>query len=427
MKLFISLKYKCLLTVYFSLSVCYCSQINGQIPQYDSGVFTFDSKRNSTVSFSFDLISNLIVIPVLVNNSDTMRFILDTGLKTTMITELDEQDTVDINYARQVKILGLGSGDAIDALVSNGNTIKLPGVTGNKQTLHILMQNVFNLSAKMGVRIHGIIGYDIFSQFVVKIDYANKKVYIIDPKKHKIPKKNTRSVSVIDMELNSGKPYIYSTITGESGFSHKAKILCDTGASDAIWLLDNGQTMNLVPTKKIASYLGLGLNGEITGHRGRVSSIELGNFKLKAVTASFPDSVSTNLRSLFDNRDGSMGGEIFRRFTITFDYSRNKIVLRPNRYFSDRYNYNMSGLEISKPFLHLPFYEIQAVQPESPGKEAGLQVGDQLLAINGKQTKNLNLDDINEKLIEGEGKKIKLLINRSGYIFKTVLQFKSEI
>ena len=42
----------------------------------------------------FKLENNLIIIPVQINNSSTLNFILDTGLKNTIITELNKIESI---------------------------------------------------------------------------------------------------------------------------------------------------------------------------------------------------------------------------------------------------------------------------------------------------------------------------------------------
>ena len=42
----------------------------------------------------------------------------------------------------------------------------------------------FDLSSKMGTTIHGIIGYNLLRNFVVKINYRTKRIHFYNPKKY---------------------------------------------------------------------------------------------------------------------------------------------------------------------------------------------------------------------------------------------------
>ena len=78
----------------------------------------FMDPNQNKVSFKFKFINNLIIVPVIINDSDTLHFILDTGLSTSIMTEISMGDSLSLNYTRQVKLNGLGRGDPVDALHS---------------------------------------------------------------------------------------------------------------------------------------------------------------------------------------------------------------------------------------------------------------------------------------------------------------------
>ena len=50
--------------------------------------FLFNDQRDKRISLKFKSASNLIIIPVTINESDTLNFILDTGVRYPIITEL---------------------------------------------------------------------------------------------------------------------------------------------------------------------------------------------------------------------------------------------------------------------------------------------------------------------------------------------------
>jgi len=44
------------------------------------------------------------------------------------------------------------------------------------------------------------------------------------------------------------------------------------------------------------------------------------------------------------DNDGPIGNEILRRFKVTIDYSRQRMMLEPNAHFSDPFENDMSGI-----------------------------------------------------------------------------------
>jgi hypothetical protein len=81
--------------------------------------------KNKSSKMEFKQINHNIIIPAKVNDSDTLWFILDTGLNTSLITELTSTDSLSINYARKVRLNGLGGGESLEAYSSINNNIKI--------------------------------------------------------------------------------------------------------------------------------------------------------------------------------------------------------------------------------------------------------------------------------------------------------------
>ena len=77
--------------------------------------FEFLDKRSKSITIDFKSASNLIIIPVIINESDTLNFILDTGVRFPIITELPFVDKLNLNYMRPVEISGLGEGESLTA------------------------------------------------------------------------------------------------------------------------------------------------------------------------------------------------------------------------------------------------------------------------------------------------------------------------
>lgn len=359
-------------------------------------------------SLDFKQVNHNIVIPARINNSDTLWFILDTGLGTSLITELTNKDSLTINYAKKIKLKGLGQSESVDAYTSFGNDIHISGIHFKNQKINALLQDVFFLSRKSGCKINGIIGSTIFENYVVKINYSNNKIEFIKPElyKHKKRKKD----ACLPLEFVNNKPYIKTWITDAKGNRTYVKLLIDTGASLALWLQESDKIS--LPEKKIYNIIGQGLNGDIHGHISRIKNIELGQYTISDPVVSFPDSTSLKSREQNDHRNGSIGGDLLRRFNIIIDYPNKQICFRKNRYYKKEFVYNNSGIEIETPFPELKFYIISSVMKDSPAFNANIKEGDQIVSINNKNAQKLDLKDIHEILSSTKRKKIYIKILR---------------
>jgi predicted metalloprotease with PDZ domain len=81
----------------------------------------------------------------------------------------------------------------------------------------------------------------------------------------------------------------------------------------------------------------------------------------------------------FPTWSGLIGNDLLRRFNIVLNYPGKEIHIRPNRYFYEPFDYSYTGMELYLINKHI---EVGFVAPSSPAALAGIEVGDQILAIN---------------------------------------------
>jgi membrane-associated protease RseP (regulator of RpoE activity) len=80
---------------------------------------------------------------------------------------------------------------------------------------------------------------------------------------------------------------------------------------------------------------------------------------------------------------GNLGGELWRRFTVTLDYTGRQMYLAPNDAFDQPFDGPKSGLA---PPLVDGMVKIVDVVDGSPAAEAGMQAGEAILAVNDVST-----------------------------------------
>ncbi|HPE85805.1 MAG: PDZ domain-containing protein [Bacteroidia bacterium] len=360
----------------------------------------------------FDLHNNLIIIDVSINKSKPLSFILDSGVSDIIITELGFGDSLELNYAKEIMVKGLGKGDPVKAYYSVMNEVTIGGITSTAQNIRVLMQDMFNLSKRMGRPIHGLIGYSVLKNYIVEIRYAQRRIILYEPDAYKKPKK--RRAFTIPMEIEQTKPYIRATVNITSDSTLPVKLFLDTGASHTLWLAEDCIDGICVPPDAVKKYLGAGLNGDITGHMSVIENLYFGGFKFNKMITSFPDKESVQNLFSVNNRNGSIGAEILRRFTITFDYTRKEITFVPNRSLREALYVNRAGFEIEMPVPDFPLYTVAFIEEGSPSWKAGLRTGDQVLKINGENTLFMDFNEIIGFLYMKPGKTIKLEVSREG-------------
>lgn len=379
--------------------------------------FVFDNPKKKSITIDFKTSSNLIIIPVAINNSDTLNFILDTGVRYPIITELPFVNKLNLNFLQPINVKGLGEGEQLTAYRSGNNTINIDGLVAYDQEIHMVINENFQISHILGIPVHGLIGFNLFKDYVVKIDYSEHKLTLIKPEFFTYKEKEKDIVLPLIFEQN--KPFVRTSIVTDKNEDVPVKLLVDTGASDAIWLSTNSDSRIQLPENHIETFLGRGLSGDLYGKKGRIGAIWVGPLVLYEPIVAFPENELVDQLIGRNDRNGTLGAEILRRFYVTMDYPNQRLILRPNSDLKDDFNYNMSGLEITNPMPGVPIFVISNIRKNSPAYYAGVQENDQIIALNNTNHKVLTLNDINLLFQSQEDRKIKLTVLRNGEQIKT--------
>lgn len=372
------------------------------------------------VQIPIQIHNNLIVVPVVLNDALPLRFVVDTGVRTAILTQKSFSDILQLPYSRKYSISGPGGEKMIDAYVTNNVSLRLPGLNGKGHALLVLEEDYLELRNYLGVDVHGILGYELFSRFIVQIDYAKKIMTLYAPDRFH-PRKRFQSLPI---RVEDTKPYVVAPLVMADNTTLSAKLLIDTGASHGLMLDTQSDERIVAPTKTVSSTIGRGLGGAIIGKVGRIQSLQLGNISIPNVLANFPDANSymDTLKSTAVFRNGSIGGEVLTRFTVVFDYPREQFFIKKNGDFKKPFYFNLSGITVRAIGGKLDVFEIIEVQSQSAGERAGIQLGDRILAINNFDAEVLHLNNINSLLNSKPGKKVRLELLRNGQrIQKTIL------
>lgn len=372
------------------------------------------------LTIPFELNNNLVVIKVLLNDAIPLKFILDTGVRTTVLTEKTFTDLLNLTYSRKITIPGVGGEKIVNAYVTNNVTLKIQGITGRGHALIVLEEDLLQLKNYLGTSVHGVFGYELFSRFVVEINYSKKTVTFYDP----LHDKKRRRFKSYDLEIVDTKPYIYANFRLNDSTLHKGRFMVDTGASHSFLLDKNSDPKIYIPQPTIYSHLGRGLGGDLFGYISRIDQVSIDPFNFNGVITTFPDSSSYQLSTNTGKRNGTIGGGLLSRFVVAFDYVHEKLYLRKSKAYHKPFEYNLSGLVVRASGLRLDSYEIVEVRKGSSAEQAGVLAGDKIILINGHYTHELTLDQVLGIINIKANKSIRMVVMRKG--IKTKLNFKLE-
>ena len=323
---------KCLIVLFFLCSIFSNAQEG----------FAFNSQKNK-ITIPFQFINNLIFIPINVNGIE-LNFLLDTGVEETVLFGLEDDETLSFKNVEKIQLKGFGKEDFVDGLKSVNNTLICKDFVDFNHKLYIVLDQNFNFSAQVGIPVNGIIGYNFFRDYLIETNYSSRKI-IVHKENPKIRKKINTKFSTSDITIESNKPYLLTKINFENK-EIETKMLIDSGSGDALWLFENQINQIKVPEINFSDYLGRGFSGELFGKRARIKKFAINKFEFEKPLTSFPDSLAITYSRLVQDREGSIGGEILKRFDIIYDYTNQKIHFKKNSNFNLPFNFNMSGIEL---------------------------------------------------------------------------------
>ena len=189
----------------------------------------------------------------------------------------------------------------------------------------------------------------------------------------------------------------------------KAKLKIDTGSTDALGL--NGSFVKdakLVSLKqKVVPQPGVALGGITENYVTRIGGLRIGNLLIKSPVTGYSKDLTRG------GDAGTIGGEIFRRFKVIFDYSRGRMILEKNSQFDEPYKYDASGLFLAMKGVNFDLVKVLRVTEKTPAAEAGLREGDTILKIDNKQANTFSLEQIRQIFMQ-EDHTYHLTVERNG-------------
>lgn len=269
------------------------------------------------------------------NNSDSLNFIFDTGA-TGMMIDSATAERAGISKESRLPASVAGSGGSQSYTMVLNQSINL-GKTELKH-VNLTMVNFSSLSTTLGSKLDGIIGYEILSRYVTKIDFDQKKIFLYD----RINAVDTTGYSNMPFEFSKNIliPRFPISITLANGESFTGKVMFDTGNAIPLLVSSPFSKFHNFDSKlgETTRSLGRGMNAITQDQVADIKSMTFGGFHFG------PMSIRLTINDKADAQDGYLGIlgiEVIRRFNIIMDYKRKYIYLQPNRSYRDPFDQEM--------------------------------------------------------------------------------------
>ncbi|HEY2474636.1 MAG TPA: aspartyl protease family protein [Candidatus Cybelea sp.] len=334
--------------------------------------FSINGTSTST-SVPVDLVENHVYLDVTLNGKGPYRFVFDTG----------GSNIIDPAVAKDIKVVS--SGSAQDSGTGSGTeSSSYATVDSLKIGNAVLRHQVFlvepirkGFGVAVGERVDGLIGFEVLARYVTTFEYASRTLTFALPGAAVASR-----ADVAHFVLNGTVPQVACAIDGIT-----SECTVDTGASGAAdlflpFIVDHPQ---IVPsTHSAVGVNGYGVGGGHRGFMGRLRSLQVGSFTLHDLIAGY----STQKQGYFASPfiAANLGGGVWRRFTVTFDYRAETMALQPNVSLGERDSHDRSGMLLINTAGKIVVYD---VREGTPAANVGLAKGDMILSINGVAPKSL--------------------------------------
>jgi hypothetical protein len=370
------------------------------------------TKAAAAAVIQFEPIGRHIFIRVRINDSNPLWFIFDTGDKVAIV-DLAKAKSLGLNLHGEVNVGGAGPGTLKGSLVRDA-TLKVIGAEGAPQPV-VMAIPLDNIRSRFGHDVDGIIGADFIKQFVVEVDYPARVLRLHDKEKFEY----SGSGEIIPTRLNSaGHPIIAARISVAGRAPLDGQFVVDLGSGGSL-ILNRPfvERESLLPSGKTIRAMGGGAGGRVTGRVGRIAELSIGRFRIDNPLTMFSQDRGGAFAS--SELQGNIGAQIMSKFKVLLDYSRGRMILEPNANFSGPISPALSGLRLIGEGQDYKTFRVEDMLEDSPASEAGLQIDDIVLSVNGRPAAELTLWRVN-MILEEPGAH-KLSVRRGDRTLQTTL------
>ena len=275
-----------------------------------SGFHLPDSVAEMTLKYR--TVKNLILLPVVINDSIHVNLILDTGCRNLILFGKKFQKLLNFNTDRQIQFSGLGSGNPLQGSLSLNNKVVIKAVRGENIPIVVVPRKpVFKEYAD----VHGVVGYEIFSMFEIELNPRKQLIVFRPGAKASAP----ADYAQITLQLVNARPVMNSQILIDAKIGNQpCDLMIDTGS--CLGLLLKTTNIKKYIRSNCKGVVGRGLNGNISGYSMIAEKLTLKGFE----TTDIPIAITT---SPWHNH-ASVGMEVLKDYVIIINYCKSYVCLK---------------------------------------------------------------------------------------------------
>jgi hypothetical protein len=313
------------------------------------------------VTLPAQLVGNYVIIEVKWDKYGPYHFIIDTGSSVTLVTPALAQRYGNRNaLLPDMPEVPVRSADGVLTHLPPTLLTRIDLGAARFSDVPALIYDCASLTAQLGVKIDGVLGFPLFRETLLTLDYPGERV---------------------QLQPGATAPAAPGTVVPFNNAEKIPLIPVRLGDRTLIALIDSGsdEAFSLNPVGLDPAFLSGPMSGPtvstLTGDRvekvGRLAgTLYVGDYAVPHPIVEVSDELS------------AVGGGILKFFSVTFDQTHDRVTFQ-----------RTADDPIAVPALRGPglsfsktpaYWRVVGVMPDSPGHEAGVEPGDLVTAINGE-------------------------------------------
>jgi len=367
-------------------------------PQEQARDFRFPP-GTACVDVPFQFTERHVYLPLTIGGK-TSLWILDSGAG---ITVIEKELATELGLPQEGKMVGQGATTTAEFSFSVLPSFEIAGLQFDSQKVAVFSIN--DLMRKvLGLEIGGILGYDFLSRLVTKVDFAHEMLTFCDPDSFVYEGDGV----MLDAPLSkSNMLQIPLTVDGQYGGLWDL----DLGAGGMTFFYPYAEAHGLLSRPGI-SRIGFGAGGGQEGTTAQFDSLTIAGFTITKPLIEIPSEKGTGAFASAEIT-GNAGNDILSRFTLFLDYKRERVIVEKGADFDAEMPVDRSGLQLI--LGEGGRVEVMTVAPGAPGADAGIQKGDVVVSIDGKNPESLGgILGLREMLRAPAGTRYELSLTREG-------------
>jgi len=306
-------------------------------------------------------LDNYLIVETRWDRNGPYHFLIDTGSSVSLVTPALAKRYASANPpAPDAPHVRVKSADGNIAELAPATLRRLELGDARFDDVPVLIYDCSALSAHLGVKIDGVLGFPLFRETLLTLDYPRSRVVFQ-------PLNSTALIPGTTLPLDDANktPLIHLGL-GDRSFV----ALIDSGSDAPLSLNPVGLEPRFANGPRPGATVGT-LTGDRPQQIGRLAeTLSIGDFTLPRPVVDLTDELS------------AVGGAVLKNFAVTFDQLRDRVTFQRDTHepiISP--SHRSAGVSFTKTPA---YWRIAGVVTDSPAAAAGVQSGDLVTRINGE-------------------------------------------